>query len=265
MSKNRILTLTDWEVFAQQISLADSNNIDIIRQRGSDVRIVRAKAPNDQPVVIKLWNRHGWKSWIRRLTMTSPASREWRGLKNMRTAGLDSPEPLACLIGIQDAAHTEAVIMEDLGRCPNAVDHLKGLITKGDSVVESKFINDIITITHKMVQNGYLDTDHSLPNIVVTQSGKPIRLDFELISRRPWPKIWYREYGLMIGQLVGSYVFAVQPDTQRVRIFANKLRERLQLPALVLSIARKQVDVFLSTQKNANGIDINIDNLWELD
>lgn len=256
---------SEWELFARRISLANPDSIDLIRDRGSDVRIARGIGLNGHSVVIKLWNRHGWRSWIRRITMSTPSAREWRGLKNMQSAGLYSPEPLCRLDVIRCAAHTEAVIMQDLGKCSNAVDHLKDLIAKGDIVGEASFVEEIIVITQKMINSGFLDIDHSLPNFIASPSGKPVRLDFELIARRPWPKIWYKKYGLMVGQLIGSYVFAVQPDTKRVKAFAHRLREVLKLPTPVLSIAEEQVDVFLATQKNTNGIDIRIENLWRVD
>jgi len=263
MNRSKSVTVRDWKKFARNISLARPDSINIIRDRGSDVRIARAIGPDGNSVVIKLWNRRGWRSWIRRLTLSNPAVREWIGFKNMQSAGLDTPEAVCCLVGIRGASHTEAVVMRDLGKCANAVDHLKELIKHGDISGEEVFVEGIVGATQKLIHRGFLDIDHRLPNFIVSKSGKPIRLDFELIARRPWPRLWKQEYGKMLGTLIGSYVFAVQPDVKRVKYFAQRLQEVLNPPTAVLEIAEAQVKEMLEIQEKTTSIQVPIEKLWK--
>lgn len=255
--------MPDWGAFVRKISLAPADAIELIRERGSDVRIARVRAPDGSPVVVKLWNRPGWRGLVRRMTFGNPALREWRGLNYMRSAGLDVPEPLAYLSRLGGpAAHTEAIVTRDLGPCDNGVDHLKSLIASGDVEAEQIFTERIVRATALMIRHGYIDIDHRMPNFIVTGAGLPIRLDFELIGRRPWPNLWKREYGLMLGTLIGSYVFAVQPDIARAKAFAHSLREALDPPEAVLERAETCVREMLAVQYRAIGMNIEIDRLW---
>lgn len=153
--------------------------------------------------------------------------------------------------------------MRDLGKCANAVDHLKELIKQCDISGEEIFVEGIVDATRKMICGGFIDIDHRLPNFIVSKSGKPIRLDFELIARRPWPRLWRQEYGKMLGTLIGSYVFAVQPDVKRVKYFAQRLQEVLNPPTAVLEIAESQVKEMLEIQEKTIAIHVPIGKLWK--
>ncbi|NCA89535.1 MAG: hypothetical protein EOM92_11670 [Gammaproteobacteria bacterium] len=252
-----------WIDVARHISLADPETIDLIRERGSDVRIARTLSPNGEPVVIKLWNRRGLRGLLRRWIRTNPAGREWHALRRLRSAGLEVPTPLAYLTGLgRPCAHTEALITGDLGPCGDAVEHLKALIRRGDLSGEQVFVATIIQVTRTMISLGYLDTDHRLPNFVVTPLGSPVRLDFELNLWHPWHRLWTRDYGLMVGTLIGSFVFAVQPDINRVKDFARTLRLSLDPPKPVLRVAEERVDEMLSRQQAEIGLAIQVTDLW---
>lgn len=253
----------DWLDFVRRISRAGAEEIELIRERGADVRIARATAPDGSPVVVKLWNRPGWRGRLRRLSRGNPAGREWRSLCRLRALGLDVPEPIAYLPDLGGAtAHTEALVTRDIGRCQDAVSHLKALISAGDRLAEHAFVERIVGATGLMLRHGYIDIDHRLPNFIVGPAGVPVRLDFELIARRPWPRAWTRAYGQMLGTLVGSFVFAVQPDQARVRHFARHLRATLTPPDSVLAAAERRVREMLATQRRGNGMRVEIENLW---
>ncbi len=256
-------TRREWVEIAQRISLADPASIDLIRERGTDVRIARALGPRGERVVVKLWNRPGLRGVMRRWSRTNPAGREWDALRRLRAAGLEVPRPYAYLTGLgSPAVHTEALITGDLGLCSDAVDRLKALIREGDRTGELAFEETLIEVTRAMISLGYLDTDHRLPNFVVTPSGRPVRLDFELNLWHPFPRLWTRDYGLMLGTLIGSYVFAVQPDQDRVKAFARAIRLRLDPPKSVLNRAAVRVDEMLSRQQAEIGLAIRVTDLW---
>jgi len=48
MNRSKSVTVRDWKKFARNISLARPDSINIIRDRGSDVRIARAIGPRWQ-------------------------------------------------------------------------------------------------------------------------------------------------------------------------------------------------------------------------
>jgi hypothetical protein len=263
MMQTRDSNQRDWLSLARRISLAPPETIDLIRERGADVRIARALGPGGEAVVVKLWNRRGLRGLLRRWSGTSPAQREWTALCRLGAADLEVPRPLACFSGLgSGAAHTDALVTGDLGVCGDAVEQVKSLIRSGDRAAEVAFVETLVEVTRTMVNLGYLDIDHRLPNFVVAPSGRPVRLDFELNLWRPWPRLWTRDYGLMLGTLVGSYVFAVQPDQERVKAFARRLRQRLDPPLAVLRLAEGRVEGMLRQQEAEIGLPIRIDDLW---
>ncbi len=255
--------MQQWMELARQVSLGKAMGMDILRERGNDVRIARAGTPEDGSVVVKLWNRPGLRGLIRYLSRSSAARREWTALKKLSESGVPVPEPMAYIPRLTPpAAHTQALITRDLGECGDVLDHLKALIRQGDHEKEQAFCGEIIRVTAVMVRLGLLDTDHRLPNFVVEPTGRPVRLDFELNVRRPLPRLWTRKYGLMLGTLLGSFVFAVQPDTSRVQSFAARLRTALEPPERVLRVAEKRMLEMLQRQEQETGIKVQMNNPW---
>lgn len=259
-----MLPFSNWPELARHVSLGTAPNMQILRERGRDVRIARVIPPDGKAsVVVKLWNRQGWRDRLRRLARATAAQREWRTLQRLYAYGVAAPQPLAHIAHIpRPAAHTEGLIMNDLGVCSDATEHLKHLIRQGLTDQEDAFYGNLIAVTEAMIHLGLLDIDHRLPNFVVTPSGVPVRLDFELNIRRPWPRLWTRPYGLMLGTFLGSYVFAVQPDILRVRRMADRLRQRLRPPARALRIAAARVTDMLQRQRRESGITVHIEDLW---
>jgi hypothetical protein len=257
------MQMEDWKKLARDVSRGEARGMTILRERGQDVRIARTLTPLGDSVVVKLWNRPGITGLLRRLSRTNAARREWMALVRLRQSGIMVPEPLAYVQSIPDpAAHTEAMISGDLGPCDDAVEYLKELIRRNDLAGEHSFTSAIVESTAAMVRLGLLDVDHRLPNFVVGPPGLPVRLDFELNVRRPWPELWTRKYGLMLGTLLGSYVFAVQPDRQRVIDFAGKLSLALNPPRRVLLVAEARMREMLLRQEREIGLKMEVDNPW---
>lgn len=258
-------SIQQWQELARQVSLGQAADMNILRERGSDVRIARVSTAHDGSVVVKLWNRPGLRGLVRYLSCSSAARREWTALKRLSESGVPVPEPLAYIPRLSGpAAHTQALITRDLGECGDVLEYLKELIQQGDQQKEQDFCDEIIRVTAVMVRLGLLDTDHRLPNFVVEPGGSPVRLDFELNVRRPFPRLWIRKYGLMLGTLLGSFVFAVQPDTHKVQSFAARLRKTLEPPKPVLRVAEKRMQEMLQRQERETGLHIKIDNPWEM-
>ena len=253
-----------WIDLARTVSLGTARDMEILRERSGDARVARVAGPQGESVVVKLWNRPGWRGLVRRWTRTNSARREWRTLCRLHRVGLFVPEPLAYVAGLGQAVHTEGVISRDLGQCSDAVEHFKGLVRSGARDQEAEFVRQVVRATAVMVHLGLLDTDHRLPNFVVAPDGRPVRLDFELNVRTPWPRLWTRKYGLMLGTLLGSFVFAVQPDQDRALAFAAELRRELAPPRRVLLVAESRMREMLARQKREIGLDMEVDNPWKL-
>ena len=225
--------------------------------------IARATAPDGRSVIVKLWNRPGPRGWLRRLAAATIAQREWNALTGLRRADLGVPEPLACFtLRHPEALHTEVLIEEDLGACGDVTETFKQLRREKRAEEIAAFEEHLLRATEVMLQRGLLDTDHRLPNFVVRPDGRPVRLDFELARPVRHPRRDEKQLGRMIGTFLGSYLFAVQPDTAAARAFAERLQARLQLTPNVLAIARPRVEEMMARQRREIGMDTRMDWPW---
>lgn len=234
-----------------------------VLNRRHDALVIRLNIAPSQTTVVKLWVRPGLRGFIRRLTRTASAIREWRTLDCLHRARAAVPKPYACLhLASAAAPYTDPLFIEDLGPCEVALEYVKALFRQGQHDRLSAFEDDVITLTDTIIRAGIVDTDHSLVNTVVPAGGKPVRIDFELAQRVFHPAIATRLYGEMLGRLVGTYAFAVQPDVSRVVPFAERLQARVQAPARVLCLARSFAERMLDDQRREKAIDTRIDLGW---
>ena len=67
---------------------------------------------------------------------------------------------------------------------------------------------------------------------------------------------------IMLGVLIGSYAFAMQPDAYRASKFARRLVDRLMPPMRVLRRARIEVETMLEQQRTKCGIDTRVSLPW---
>lgn len=235
----------------------------VLRERGSDVLIARTTAPDGRAVIVKLWNRRGLRGLLRRLSGTTIARREWDALTRLRKDNLGVPEPIACFtLRHRDARHTEVLIEEDLGACRDATEEYKAMLREGRDDEAAAFEEELLRGTEVMLARGLIDTDHRLPNFVVRPDGRPVRLDFELARRVRDPRRHPDELGRMLGALLGSYLFAVQPDVGRARAFAVRLQDRLALDPAVRAVVRARVEAMTARQKQEIGMDTRMDWPW---
>ena len=151
--------------------------------------------------------------------------------------------------------YTDAVIVGDLGRCALALDVL-------DSAAQQERESDCITLedevldfTEAFVAAGILDADHHLVNLLVTPDRRVARIDFEL-ARTVWvPALFPERYAEMLGALMSTYVFAVQPHIHHADRFAAKLAQRLAPSSAVLRRTGERVTAALQRQATAVGVE----------
>ncbi len=260
-----VSTVYDGALLAQLAIDISSGKVpcEVLRQKRNDVLTARAWLGDGKSVIVKLWNRPTLRGALRRFTRTNTGYREWECLRRLRQRGARVPEALG-YFRLRDttARHTEALVCVDVGPCSNAIDRVKELLeARGDGTL-NRLEDGLIGITVAMVNGGVIDTDHRLGNFVITEEGDPIRLDFEHGVRVLLPNIQGNLYGIMLGTLIGSYAFVVQPDTNRARYFAQRLAERLGPSRRVLRRACIVVEAMLEGQRRQHGIDTRLELPW---
>lgn len=242
---------------ALQLALAASREslpgMDILRRRGTDVLIARVPAPGSGTVIVKCWNRPGPRGALRRLTRTNIGHREATALRRLEALNTPAPRCLAYLTLPKDAPHTEALLSTDLGPCRDSTDFFKHLLAHHPEQVPA-FNQSLLHITRNMIQQGLLDPDHRLPNIVITPQNTPVRIDFELCIPVRTPRLHPRLLGDMIGIFLGSYVFAVQPRLDTAEAFARDLLRLIPLSPPILRRAQTTLDAMIQRQHRETGI-----------
>lgn len=235
----------------------------ILRERGNDVRIARVLNPRGGTVIIKLWNRPTLRGVLRRLTRTNIGWQEYAALQRLVSHHIGTPIPLGYLrLHDSTVPYTEALVSSDLGECADSTEYFKALLQAKREGEVREFEDHLVRTTAGLLAAGLIDTDHRLPNFVVTTDGLPVRLDFELCRFTRCVACHPRQVGLMFGALLGSYTFAVQPDIDRVVDFAARLRAATQPSSLTRHVASYRVAGDLARQTREKGVEIMIPDLW---
>ena len=241
-----------------QQTVSDMESCRVIRsKRGKTIQRLTTSA--NGTIILKMWNRPGPRQTIRRLTRTSNALREYRALRLLRRHSLSVPTPLGyCRVRNPIVPYHEALFLEDLGPCVLASEHLEKLIREGSVSSVDDFEADIISITCGMVRAGIFDLDHSMNNIVVTSTGSVVRVDLERAKRYRLVKTQHQAYAQMLARLIGTYTFAVQPDTDRVRDFSARLVDALSPGQRVLRKTAGVLESMLEAQRHVRGVDTRL-------
>ena len=225
-------------------------------RRRPDSATMRVEMPDGTRLVMKFWDRRGWRATARRLTRTTPSCREWRVMRRLWDRKVSIPRPIARFhLEAPGASFNEVLVMEDLGAVRTVQRCIKDAIAEGKADVVERLESDVIELTRRIVDAGVLDSDHSVMNIVCREDGRVYRLDFEVarlarpVSVRP---ILMAE---MISRLVGTFVFTVQPDGERAARFAVSLAGELGASKSVRRRAKRVVDAMLEKQRVTRGVD----------
>ena len=228
----------------------------VLRHKRADVMVARASLDQGSSVIVKLWDRRGVKQLVRRWMGWSEPWREARALARLNAVGMAAPGLLEQLrLNDPSVPYSHALIIEDLGECVRAVEHVTDLVSRGLDDQLATVESEVIAITGDMVRAGVLDLDHSLNNMLIPPAGSARRVDLEFAvccadaNRRP------RLYGTMLGRLIGTYTFAVQPGVERVFDFADQLYRNVSPPASVRRRAQQYVGQMMAGQRQSRGVD----------
>ena len=249
-------------LFAEQVS-EGSVPVEVLKERPKDVLVVRARGPGGRELVLKFWNRRGIRGWLRRATRTNSGWREYKALRRLRARGAQVPEALGYFrLGAACHNHTEALVLEDLGRCGDLTEHVKRVRREhGDKALEP-IQDELIRSTQELLESNIIDEDHRMPNFVVRPCGGVCRVDFELAQRVRRPEEEPDKLGVMLGTLIGSYAFALQPDTSPILSFAEGLARASKASANTRRIARLRVDGMLRRQDVEKGVRTSVVLPW---
>lgn len=225
---------------------------DVLRRKRASVLTARATTDDGTPVVVRLWDQRGARAMLARASGAGPRLNEWRALGLLHPQGM-SPRPY-WHGRLRAGAHTDALVMEDLGETVRGSDRLRELVRSGDTGGLGDFDGRLILATRALLEAGIVDIDHTLTNFIVPGDGVPRRVDLEFARRvgharlAPW---WTAR---MLGRLLGSYVFGVQPQVAEAERFAALLWEGVRVGRGL----RKQVGVIvedmLDRQQQETGV-----------
>ncbi len=245
-----------------QAVLGESRQVEVLHRRG-DGTVFRWRDGDGASLVVKVWRRPDFLGVVRRCLRIDSASYEWRSMVRLHRAGLHVPQPLGrCRMEANALGFTDAILMEDMGGCTQAAEYIKKLIADGDEMRVESADQQLVEMTAVILAARMIDTDHSLVNIFVRDDGELLRLDFEMARWVGLPRLFRGMYGRMLGRLLSSYTFAVQPDDQRVRRFARGVASKLAPPTRAMQAAQRYLDAMLEEQRARRSIDMRVPNVW---
>ena len=253
MNQFKQITDNEFRSFVEE-TCARLDELDIIYQRSTRL-VLRRPWVDGKSVIVKLWSRPDLPGTIRRQLRISAPWYEWRSLNRIQALGIPVPEPIALgTIGRNPTGYNEALVMEDLGWTQHAADHLVDLIAAKNEPAIKALEDAVVDMTVSLVQNRIIDYDHSMVNIVVNAAGEPYRLDLEHALKVPARFMFQERYVRMLGQLIGSYVFAVQPETNRAERFAGRIFDELCPSRAQIAKIQEHVDDMMNTQFRDKGM-----------
>lgn len=223
--------------------------------RRADGKAVWRVAFSGGSVIVKIWSMPRVRALLLGLLGGGRPGREIACLRALNTAGIPAPTLLAVTrLGREFGSATHAIAIEDLGDVPCAVEHWKVLRDRGGDL-HRRFEEAIIDLTVRMLECGIFDFDHSMMNIVPAGDAGAARIDLECGHLRPGRRRAEKLLGLMLGRLVGSFAFTVQPDMACARRFRDRLLSAVRPGAASLAFAETELQAMLAWQRKRNGIE----------
>ena len=222
-------------------------------------RVIRYPIESDKSVILKIWAGRSLKTRLAGLLRISSVCREARSLLRAKRLGVRVPSPLGfATVSWKGGVHGGAIVLEDLGNCAPAMSFIKDRIANAEEDRLAVFESRIVEMTAAMVRGNLLDEDHGILNMVVAEGDQPIRLDLERARRVISRNIRYRLYGRMLGRLLATYTFAVQPETQRTFELAIRLKEETRPSRFAWEQTKEYVEERMRVQREQKGYKMTV-------
>jgi len=177
-------------------------------------------------------------------------------MKHLHDSRVRVPTPLgAFYLKGSPGGYTDAVVMSYFDKAERGIEHLRALAAQGEDAKRLAFEESVIDLTHAVLTAGVLDVDHHLVNILALPSNEAVRVDFEIarICRRPNAST--KTYADMLGALLGTYLYGIQPHVAFADRFSEALIEKIDPPKKSLELAKEIIQWRLEGQRRAKGID----------
>ena len=221
------------------------------KTRGGLLRLPMGK---EKSIIVKIWQARNLKERLKAALGFSNGRREWRMHRMLYQAGVPAPAPLWFKqLSLRNQKY-EAMGIEDLGKTTRGLPYLKKLVAAGREAEITSFEIRIIAITEQFIKLRVLDIDHQLNNFVVDASDRLLRLDFECAKRHRFGLMPQAEYVEMISRLLASHIYAVQPDTERSKVFAEHLYACLLVKAAHKKMIQESVNQKMLLQQERKGV-----------
>lgn len=261
MIRNDHLMNGDLDALASDLACS-RRRAEVIRSKGRKT-VLRVRLDEHHTIVAKLWALTRAMHKHRRLTRTSTALREYRVLGHLHRAGIAVPEPFGYWFVRTDSGPSqEVILMHDLGPCMMASTYLHDLVTRQDWSRQIALDNEIVAMTRGVVDAGVVDPDHSVNNIVVDERRQLFRVDLEMAGRHRRGRFFSTRYAMMLGRLIESYTYAVQPHVELSLAFCDRLARELRPSRVARSRAAAFVARRLDRQRRTRGIDTRLALRW---
>ena len=240
---------------------AGEGRFEVLHQKGTH-RVVRYHPANGSSVVVKIWSQPGLKHWIRGVLGIRSVDYEWSNLRRVQELGIPAPRPIGRCRGGRRSGYTDAIVLEDLGDCVPVMNRIKSYIASGEERRLWELEDEIISLTFEMASNEFYDTDHGVLNLSVCGTCKPVSLDLEMARSSCIPSRRRRLFGRMLGRLLLTYTFSVQPDVERTLRFAERLRKKLDPPRSVMKLANGYLQRHMAIQARNPALEFEVPLSW---
>ena len=117
-------------------------------------------------------------------------------------------------------------------------------------------------MTRGIVDADIVDPDHSVNNIVVDGRQQLFRVDLEMAGRRRRGTFFSTRYAMMLGHLIESYTYAVQPHVELSLAFCDRLARELRPSRFARSHAAAFVARRLAKQRRTRSIGTRLALRW---
>ena len=140
----------------------------------------------------------------------------------------------------------------------NATQHIKDLLGKKNYDEVLSFSDEIMSLTSLLLDVGLVDPDHRLINLMVNETGEPVKIDLEIASIMSKYRFYENKIGDMLGTLIYSYIFAVQPHMDFAQNFSDSIIQEVNPSRYARKRAKKVIRHALSRQYDEIKIDSQI-------
>jgi len=234
----------------------ESGTCQVIHTRGKNRGgLLRISPANGNTVIVKLWQIRNFKEKLKTILRFSNGRQEWQKHSYAYKRGIKVPLPIGYkTLTLSNNEKWEAMVIEDLGVTEQGLSYLKMLISKGQESEVFEFEKNLINLTADIINQKIVDIDHQLNNFLIKSDSSLFRIDFECAKTFRLKALISQKYIEMLSRLLASHVYAVQPDVERTKRFAEQLYKELIIDRKMRAMINKSVNEKLEYQFQKVGI-----------